>query len=97
MNKIDYINRVASNIFSAGIPAREAFILCAVAKLQWAGKEEVTSHDVSKLIGDSHISPTMKKMRFWFNIRVARNSLNKMTYYYSLTDKGTEKIERIIA
>jgi len=97
MNKIDFMVKVARNIFASGIPARESFILCAVAKLQAGGKKEVTSHEVTDLIGDNHVSSNMKRMHWWLNIREARNVLNKKTFYYKLNEKGIEKIERIIS
>ena len=97
MNKIDFIVKSARNIFAEGMVSREAYILCAVAKLQGQGKEEVTSHDVSEIIGDSHVSSTMKRMTWWLNIRESKNALNKKTFYYSLSQQGTEKIERIIS
>jgi hypothetical protein len=97
MNKIDFIVKAARNIYAEGMVPREAYILCAVAKLQGQGKEEVTSHDVGEVIGDSHVSSTMKRMTWWLNIRERKNALNKKTFYYSLSEKGTEKIERIIS
>ena len=97
MNKIDFTVKLARNIFASGIPSREAYILCAVAKLQAQGNKEVTSHQVSELIGDNHVSSNMKRMTWWMNIREARNALNKKTFYYSLNEAGIEKIERIIS
>jgi len=97
MNKIDFLVKAARNIFAEGMVSREAYILCAVAKLQDQGKAEVTSHDVSEVIGDSHVSSCMKRMTWWLNIRESKNALNKKTFYYSLNGKGREKIERIIS
>jgi hypothetical protein len=97
MNKIDFMVKVARNIFASGIPAREAFILCAVAKLQAGGKKEVTSHEVSELIGDNHVSSNMKRMTWWLDMREGRNSRNKKTYYYTLSKKGIDKLEDIIS
>jgi hypothetical protein len=97
MNKIDFMVKVARNIFASGIPARESFILCAVAKLQAGGKKEVTSHEVTELIGDNHVSGTMKRMTWWLDMREGRNSRNKKTYYYTLSKKGIDKLEDIIS